>query len=417
MAIAKLLLKNATWSMLSHLLCRGSLMAASIFLARSFSPSDFSAYGYFQLTTALVGAYLGLGLSTTAARFFAQSKASEEIKESPPLGALFAISIVAAMIGSILIYFLPNSILLGGFNIPKLLFLACVAALVLRVVPEGAVLGLERYQSAAFVSFGYAVIILSSAYVAVDTDSPSAAMMGIFLATLFQACGEFFIALRDIGVERIRKGFTLGRENIEHVTHVAGPLFLVTLMMASGPWILGRIILSVSDGEKLFALFVIGLQWYSLALVVPGMVSRVVLPRLIHSVHADLSGAKEIVRKGVKLAVVVALLITVSAVTFAPLLSAAYGESYDIDRLFVGVFMVAALIISPQTTLGNALHAVDGQLYLLRNAVIWFLVLLVTGYTIIPSDSPGWDGAIVLGGAGLVHVGLAFLTCRKKELI
>jgi hypothetical protein len=77
-----ILATNAVWSLLSHLLSRGSLMVAAIILARALPTPAFAAYSYFQMTVSMLAAYAALGLGVTASRYFAE--VGHEQPDAPP---------------------------------------------------------------------------------------------------------------------------------------------------------------------------------------------------------------------------------------------------------------------------------------------------------------------------------------------
>src|SRR5690606_31752242 len=79
---------------------------------------------------------------------------------------------------------------------------------------------------------------------------------------------------------KIKKILFFRKDIFVSITKFVGPLVFITILAASSSWILGRLILK-DYGEHTFAAYSIGLQWFALALFIPGMISRVVLPRLI----------------------------------------------------------------------------------------------------------------------------------------
>ena len=92
---ARLLATNAVWSLVGHILHRGSLMLGAILLARSLATDSFAAYSYFQMTVSMLSTYAALGLGVTASLHFAEL-GHENGGPPAPIGTLLAISLVLA---------------------------------------------------------------------------------------------------------------------------------------------------------------------------------------------------------------------------------------------------------------------------------------------------------------------------------
>lgn len=418
MSTQKKLITNAFWSLTSHLLSRGTLMLAAIILARALPTPAFAAYSYFQLTVSMLGAYAALGLGTTASRYFAEVGHETAGIASKPLGALCSISAIVSLGVGLAVFAVPTSWLNANLAVPQWLMATGVAVTALGVVPGGAILGLEQYRAATVISFIHGVVLITATVIAAIQQAPVVAMTAFVLGAFVQAVGQFAVVLRCVGWQRISERLFFTRKDAEQIMGFAGPMFLVTLMAASGSWIVGRIILHGVEGTYNFSLYSIGLHWYSLALLLPGMVSRVVLPRLVRSSEKSTEQSKEIVRYGISLAVSAGVLVSGMAILLGPYIGGLYGKNYDvIGRLFIAAYMVAALMSVPTSTLGNAILARDGQLIWLRNTAAWFVVIISVAFVANDLGLGQWTGSIAHTAAGATLLMLAFLSCRHRQLI
>ncbi len=409
---------NAVWTLSSHLASRGSLIVAAIILASALRPEKFAAYAYFQLTVAMLAAYGSLGLGTTASRYFAEINCRNGAENARPLGALFVVSFIMAAVVGLAIVLLPERWVNAGLGFPEWLLAAGVVVTVLGVVPAGSILGLEKYRSDTALSVLYGGIVLSGAVSAWIAQDERYAMAGLVAAISIQAGGQTLITAKVIGWKQLRYGARLNMAHCHTLMLVAGPLFFITLMTASANWLIGRMILAGPDGEYAFALFSIGLQWYALALLIPGMISRVALPRLVAFRGEQEHGkSRRFVQTTAWLMIGFSLVVTVLAVVLGPWFAQLYGAAYDFGRLFIAAYMAAALILAPIHILGNAIHAVDGQWLLLRNTGLWFLVLIIGAQSAVAVDAGGWSGCIALALAGAVHLIATFFTCKRRGLL
>lgn len=413
----KKLAANAIWSLLSHLVGRGSLVLASILLARGLDSAGFAAYSYFQLTVSMLAAYAAMGMGVTASRFFAESTHRAD-RQEPPLGTLWALSILAGLFFSTMVMCVPAAWINGCLGVPQYLLAVGIFSMSLGVVPSGAVLGLERYAEATVAAAVSGIVLVLGAVVASKYGSTLIAMWAFIFASLIQGGGDTLVVMRNIGLRRLLNHSRFGKTELKKIAGFAGPMLAVTLFSASGSWLVGRIILNSPSGTGGFALYAIGLQWFSLALLLPGIVSRVVLPRLVRirtgSSPTSLLVSKMLVQQSALITGAVALTMCCFGVLFSPWLLKLYGANYEVDKWLIAAFMIAALPLAPANTLGNAIIAHDGQLAWLRITMVWFFFLIIVAQGFHKYGV--WSGALAQGFASLLLTLQAFIWARKRGL-
>lgn len=406
---------NAAWSTLAHLLGRGSLVVAAILLARSLDTAAFAAYSYFQLTVSMLAAYAAMGLGVTASRFFAECGHVEDAR-TPPIGTLWMLSIVAGLIFSLVILLLPTNWLDAGLGVPRWLLALGVFTMALGVVPSGGILGLERYAEATVAAAASATVLVVGAVIAGHIGSPVAAMGFLVAASLIQAVGNAAVVVQEVGWIKLRRHARIGRSELARVARFAGPMLGVSLLAASGSWIVGRIILAGPTGEHGFALYAIGLQWYALALFLPGMVSRVLLPRLVRSrLRASAADSRALVRQGAMTALLAVALISSVGFLLSPWLLRLYGFDYQVDKWLLGAFLLAAIPSAPVNTVGNAIVAAQGQREWFFMTAFWFLLIVLIANAV--AEQGAWGGAIALGFSSLGLAALTFCIAKRRGLV
>ncbi len=92
---------NTFWKLMSHVLSRGSLIVASIILARSLDQIAFAEFSYFQLTAVTVAAYAGMGLGVTASKYFAEAAVIGNARDHQALTLIWLISISVSILFSV----------------------------------------------------------------------------------------------------------------------------------------------------------------------------------------------------------------------------------------------------------------------------------------------------------------------------
>ena len=412
------LANNAFWSLIGHLLFRGSLMVATIFLARHLDTRAFATYSYFQLTIAMLATFGELGMGVTASRLFAEIGHESKVRDPSPIGTLWCLSLVVSVALAGIVLMIPVSWLSAGLPVPRWLLAMGVFVLAVGIVPGGAVLGLEQYRQSAVVSALGGLSMLAGATWAALQSSATIGMVTLVIAFLVKSGGDALLVLRSVGVSRLFGRWRLHRKEMRRVLGFGGPMFAVTLMSGSGAWLLGRMILGGPGGEHAFALYSIGMQWFALALLVPGMISRVTLPRLVRTDLSSEGGAADsrtLVRRGAVMTVLSGVAVAAGGVAAGPWLLWMYGANFDAGRWFIAAFMLAAVLGAPANLIGNAIIARDGQWRWLLLTLVWLAALLAAGRFSVSVGA--WAGAVSQGFAAAVVSTLALLTAFKRRLI
>lgn len=384
------------------MLARGSLVLASIILARQLDTADFAAYGYFQLTVAMLAAYAALGMGVAASRLFAEANDGRS-RSNPPLGTLWVLSALTGVLLSSVVALIPFSEFSGAPQIPQWLLALGVFSVALGVVPGGAILGLEQYRQASVISLLSASILVGGVVLAAKEKSAVLGMIVLVASSLVQSAGSAILVLRKVGWPELTLSTNFRRSDFAQVFWLSAPMFAVSLLAASGSWLVGRIILAGPAEEHGFALYTIGLQWFALALFIPGMISRVLLPVFVKSrLRPASDDAKNLVRRGAMITLGAAVCIALLGSAASPWIAGIYGASYQAEAWALASFLLAAIPSAPANTVGNAIIAGDGQRAWLLISLVAFLVLIVSAKLL------AWQGA--LAGAWAHGISATFIT-------
>ena len=414
---AFVLAKNTFWGLLSHILSRGSLMLTSILIARSVDVSSFASYAYFQLTVSMLAAYASMGVGIAASRFFAGLNHQNDVNQEGIIAALITISLILAITAFVLVMLVPTYWLSANTAVPKWLMALGVFALTLNIVPAGGILGLEKYRDATLVYFLSAVVLISWTIWAITLKNITLAILGVVVTSLFQTFGETLIIILSLGWRRIMDGFPFQRADVVRILSFAGPMFLISILSGTGAWMIGRIILLGSGGGHAFALFSIGLQWFSLSMVLPGMLSRVMLPRLVAGLNNQTnSGTKH---RELKIAMLMATVSTsamfVLALMLGDLVLGFYGKNYQVGRWLIAAYFLPSIFAANCIVLGNSIIVSEYQWNWLQFSGLWFFILCFIAYLF--QDQGVWAGSISYTFAYLAMLLTSFIFARRNGLV
>lgn len=323
-----------------------------------------------------------------------------------------ALGLILALFSFILIMILPISLLDGGLPIPQWLLALGVSMTIAGIVPGGGILGLEKYRTACLVSLlSAACILVLTAFAAIKL-SPIIGMWSIIVAFIVQTIGQTIVLVRATGWKTLVTTFRWTSSDLRSIGSFTGPMALVTMLAASANWVVGRFILADS-GETEFALYTIGLQWLSLGLLLPGMVSRVVLPRVVRTRGGD---SRSLVRQAIAMTLAPSGIMVVGGFALAPWLMNLYGPKYGYAAYVIPAYLLIALLSAPINTLGNAIVANDGQWRWLQLTFIWFFGLISGILLIAPKRDVSW-AAISHAVAAFMFLILTWADGRRKNLV
>lgn len=411
-------MSNVAWSALSHIMERGSLVIASIILSRNLDAEAFAVYSYFYITASMISAYAALGLGVTASRFFAESRHLPE-QAWPPIGTLWCLSLLVGVALAVVITILPNTWISSSLSLPNWAISLGAFSLAVNIVPGGGILGLELYRTASIVSFLSACALLLGILTTADSRSALAAILVFSGSRIIHALGSTVVTVRTVGVNNLLRHLSFSRQNVVRISGFAGPLVAVALLAAGGPWLVGRIILGGPSGSVGLASYTIGMQWLALILFIPGMISRVLLPRFVAHHLRDTrdndQSTRTIMIQGVGLTLVAALTMAIAGCLASPWLSTLYGVDVLVTPGLLSAFMLAAVPSAMANSLGNAIVVHDGQRQWLGITIVWFIVLIVASVSLTPQGSLA--GAYAFGVSSTVLAGLSLLVAAKRKLI
>lgn len=408
----KVLLNNTIWLSLSHLLSRGALMLVGILLAKNLSIQDFALYSYFQMTIVLIASYASLGLGPTATKYFAELSTDEHNNDKKQIvSSLVVLSLILAVISALIIFVLPNDMLSSKFDISNALFALAVFIIVIGIVPLGAIQGLEKYKTMAYISIVDGIILFVGACLAIYYKSAYIAIYSLIISILFQAMLHSLTSYSGVVKLHINYAKSINLKAFKELSEFFGPLMIITILNTTSIYYIGRSILKI-HGELYFSIFSIGLQWFSLALFVPGLVSRVILPRVIKQT----TGIRKMLIYSSISAFLFSSVVFIVGLLMENTLIGLYGNKYSSYPYIIGYFLGISVFYAPVNTLSNALLAKIGSKYWLYITLIWFVVLMII-FNIMVEEFPILSIIYAHIVSSVVMLALTIYICKRKRIL
>lgn len=402
------MLNHVVWMTISHLLSRGSIILSGMLVARYLDQTAFSSYSYLLLTATMIAIYSAMGIGITTTKYYAKL---ETQKESTPIATLGLLNLILAIITVVLFFIFNKFIVPYNLHIPIVIMGAVILCMTLDIYSSNALIGLEKFRQLAYVSIFSTIINLLSVGLAIYNKNIIYSMGGLALSAFVQFSLNISCVVVNLRKLNLFSILTIRYQHTKEIFKTIGPMLFVSLIAASGTWVIGRFILLDYSKNALeqFALYSIGLQWYSIALFLPTMISKVILPKLIKTSHKS---SIHLLRKNCWIVFGICFSFAICGLFAQPLISAFYGEKYDIPKGLIFAYLCAATLSAPANIIGNTIIANNKEFEWLLIVICSFLTNLAISYFTL--DLGAWMGALALSLSSLMLLILASFMIRAR---
>ncbi|WP_424405547.1 oligosaccharide flippase family protein [Pasteurella sp. PK-2025] len=366
-----MIIKNTLLLTISHILSRGSLILSSIFVSSLMDKENFSIYSYFILTSTTISIYSALGIGITTSKSY--TNFSKKVNDADsPIMTIWILNIIISILGGLLFILFSEKIIPNSINLKSIYFSCLIIIMCIDIYASNALIGLEKYISLCISAFIFLIATLIAVYLSIVNNNIYYAIIGLIISSALQLILHYaFLFIYLLKTNHLKK-IKIKLEHFKEIFKTMGPMMFVSLFAASTTWIVGQYILSSEDNISLeFNLFSIGLQWFSLAVFLPSVFSRVLLNYFITHSHKD---TLTIAKKNIYFIMSLFLLLSVLSYFLFPLIEKIYSK-YNIPIILIPIFILTAGINSSSNILGNILIS--------RNKEWSWLIIVMSGFIVM----------------------------------
>ncbi|WMP17953.1 oligosaccharide flippase family protein [Thiothrix lacustris] len=411
------IIKNTSWSLANQIIERGVLIIGSIIIARHFDTTDFAFYSFFYLTANMLSSYASIGLGVTSTKTFASIDG--EVK-NPLIGTIFLLAFISSIAFSILILLTFEKINLSTNN-PELRWYLSIYVFIAVLVSilKGAVFGIEKFKQLFFVSLSASIFLSFLILYSTWSGEIKYSIYAVILHAGIMAIGCLYLIIKSLGFEFIINSFFFSSSHIFKTISFAGPMFLTSIIVSTGIWLSGLALLNGENGEYNFSVFSIGLQIFSLGILIPTQISNALVPSLVKMANKNdiliNDEKKTLIRKILAVIFIISLLSIFTGWAGSDIVSAIYGEKYKITEMIVILFLLAAMWNSLSMITCNVLLTHNKQWGWLRLNLLWIIVLMITIQ--ITKDNLNFFGSVALITSYIVLFISSLISLIKARLI
>jgi O-antigen/teichoic acid export membrane protein len=404
---------DTAYVLLVQLLSRGVFNLATILAANIFTVAVFSGYNYFLISINLLGALLSMGLPVAATRAGAlatDASVAQRADRAAALAWLFAAVLVAALLlGPVLIPLLEAD----EVRVAPAMLLFGAGAFALCGVSQSFLQGAGAFRSTLGPVLVGSAALAGGAGWAWVTRSEHPLILGTVLFYLLPA----LLYLHRLS----RSGLLGGRaavrrpsgNRVRETIGVALPSLGNAIIFTGVNWWLARSVIEHAATPSAFPEFVIGMQWFSLALFLPLGLGQAIFPRYLRMAARDELARAAVVRLAVG-ALLLGLTVAACGAALTPLLSLVYGR-YEFSAAFVATVLSAAALSAPANLLGQSIIAARGAAAWLRTYST-YLLLGVTLPVLAPPHT-AFEAAVILcalNGAVLIAAAITIYAGGRR---
>lgn len=407
---------------LAYLSTRGLPFVAAFLAARLLGADEFGQFvGALSLfMSALM--FVDLGLALTTITRVARQRAESEVAAGRSLAVAASVCLTLGALVSLSIGVMSEWLSATVFSThamrPYLLAgMLYVPAAGLASIITGGLQGLQRYRELAIVGIVGGVIHLLLVVGLAVTLGGMAALWGAAVAVAIRAAlGLVFagpVMLRSV---RAKAAFHPVAE-LRALVARALPACLAAAAWAPVNTALVSRLFSHENGAAEAGAFGVAMQVFSLAMIVPGVLTQFALPRLAGVAGPD--GARRRKLLTLRYSIVaggVTLAISLPAMVFAPLVMDQLGRDYAGYSETLLLMLVAAVFSAPQGVLSNYMLAAGHDWQRVWTKYLWAGVVLLTAVVLSAPSASNAAVAYVCGWAALVAVQV-FLVVRDRPVI
>lgn len=332
--LAMRLARGTFWILCGAMISRGSMLVASIFVARILGRTTFGEFGMIRYTISTIGVFAGFGLGQTATKYVAELHKKDTLRTGRIIALSEVFAVGLSLIVSVVLVALAPWLAVRTINAPHLTHLLQIGALILFFesvtgAQTGILAGLEAFKSIAQIN----VIVGLLSLPGIVMGAYFYGLIGAICAVGISLCVNAFLNHQSIRIECRRRNlnpdFKGCMSEWKLITKYSVPAALTSIMMGPTNWICASFLVNHPGGYDQMGVLSAANQLSTVVLFLPGMLGQALMPLLSEQL-GDNNKTKS--RRLLMAAIKLNLLIVIPPITLGIMLSrfvmGIYGKGF-----------------------------------------------------------------------------------------
>jgi O-antigen/teichoic acid export membrane protein len=416
------LASGAFWAGVGGLISRGIVVSASFIIARILGQTQFGEYGVVNSTAAMLSAVAGFGVGTTATKYVAELKFTDQKRA----GRIIALSsmitwISGALYGIVFIAFAPwlAEKTLGAPHLAGVLRISSISVFlgVINGAQTCSLAGFEAFSVSAFINMGcgllQAIFVVMGAY----WGGVKGAVIGMAVSTCVTVITTSCLLRKEMERFGIGSWWREAWSEWPVLVKFSLPAFLITMVAGPVTWAGNAILANQPNGYAELGVLNATNQWYAAVAFLPSLITTAALPVFAERYGANDSSSSLRIMKGMMSMTAIAVIPLLIVLSLASkMIMLAYGAGFETGYRVLVLSIITAGVHAIVTPCWFFLMASGRMWVCLIMNLGWGLIFLIGILSLVKFGAEGVAGtrlmAYVLHGFWIV--GYVFLSNRQK---
>ncbi len=388
------LTRGMIWNLAGNLISRGSMLLASVFVARIIGKIGFGELGIVQSTIGMFGAFAGLGLGLTATKYVAEYRGQDPAKAGRIIVLTNVLGVVSGGLLAAVLYISAPWLAARTLAAPHLSGILRVGAGLLffgavNGALTGVLSGFEAFRAIATVNLGAGIAAFALIVGGAHWAGLNGAVWGLTAGMVITMMLNYLAVRRAAVLARVPLAYSSLTRELPVLWKYSLPALLSSIVVVPATWAGNAILVNRADGYAEMGIFNAANQWFMALMFLPAIIIQVILPMMSERYgHADHVQSGRILRLSLKMNMLLVFPLIIIGCGLSPFLMALNGPGFrDSGPTLVVVLFTAGLV-----------------------AVQW------PAYTVLQAAGKMWGALVMNMGWAAVFVLGAFFLCRFGSL-
>ncbi len=385
--------RGVTWNIVSAVFTQGSVFLTNVIIANILGRKVFGEFGMIQNTVLNVAGMASLSIGVTATKYIAEFRSSDKARAGRILGLCASVSVVTAMISTLLIILTASWLASDILKAPHLTFGIVISSgiiffTVVNGYQTGALAGLEGYGSLAKAGAIQGIFYLSLCSLFAHFWSLEGALAGLAISFCFRWYIFNRALKRECDLQKISVNNRDWWRERNIITRFAIPSAAIGFLTMPALWLANVLLVRQPDGYAQMGIFSAAYTVRTMIIFLPSLINNVGMSLLNHQMGMKNSlNYKRVYLTNIALTLLVVLTGSLFVMLTGQWLLRAFGKEFTEGYavLFILVFSAIA------ETLTYALYQViqsQGKMWLSFFSINapWCIAFIISAYCLIPAS-------------------------------
>lgn len=397
--LAKRFANGTFWSLLAGITYNGTMLIVGIILSHILGKYYYGQYGIVRSTINMFIVFSSFALGTTATKYVAEYRLKNKLKTERIINLSVIVAIILAIIVFVVCICSAKYIALNTLNTKELtssLYISSFMILFLTLsgVINGILIGFEKFFLIFKQNCIAAIFLLAFSALLGYFFRVNGALIGLLIYLLVSfLIGLFY--LRKIFKEQSFHFYLTGLiSEINILWKFSLPSSLGGIVVTPIIWIANTILVNSQAGYSAMAGLDVIKQWYSAALFIPAVTSRVILPMLSNLNNEDNRKYNKVLTYSFFVNVGTATLVAIFLYFLSNIILSFYGNAFLEFRTPFCLMMIVAVVFVANSIVGQIILSKSYAWWGFAFNLIWGIIFIVCNIIFVQKYNMGVIGVV-----------------------